>query len=227
MKKGMIGDVPGNVLGMLGDLAQKLQHGAIRPEQLELFLKKKNPFANVSELTADWEVFYREHFRVEKDFSKLSIPKKQKGFDRLIVVAEGMTPNKIFARLKELMPTSVFKWWDKSDKVISDRMADKEDYAIWVRDRVEADEELKNKSANDLKKEDIPGITLGERLLYELKFFDETGKHLDVDNWTICAGSRGRDGDVPRVHWYDGEVSVNWDGPGHRRDYIRARAVVS
>ncbi|MBI2033910.1 MAG: hypothetical protein HYT13_02315 [Candidatus Liptonbacteria bacterium] len=165
MKKGMIGDVPGNVLGMLGDLAQKLQHGAIQPGQLELFLKKQNPFAGVNELTADWEV-------------------------------------------------------------TSDRKADK-DYCIWVRDRVEADEELKNKSANDLKRENIPGITLEERLLYELKFFDETGKHLDVQKITLCAGSRTPYGSVPSVYWHDGEVSVFWYFPDNRDGGIRVRAAVS
>ena len=40
----MIGDVPGNVLGMLADLCHKLKAGTIKPEELELFLKKQNPF---------------------------------------------------------------------------------------------------------------------------------------------------------------------------------------
>ena len=43
-KQEQIGDVPGNVLGMLADLNHKLQHGKISPNQLERFLKKENPF---------------------------------------------------------------------------------------------------------------------------------------------------------------------------------------
>jgi len=44
-KKEQIGDVPGNVLGMLADLNHKLQHGKITPSQLGRFLKKENPYA--------------------------------------------------------------------------------------------------------------------------------------------------------------------------------------
>jgi hypothetical protein len=36
----------------------------------------------------------------------------------------------------------------------------------------------------------IRGHYLLERLLYELKYFAETGKHLDIDNLTLCSGSR-------------------------------------
>lgn len=43
-KKEQIGDVPGNVLGMLADLNHKLQHGKITPGQLDRFLKKGNPY---------------------------------------------------------------------------------------------------------------------------------------------------------------------------------------
>ncbi len=43
-KKEQIGDVPGNVLGMLADLNHKLQHGKITLGQLDRFLKKKNPY---------------------------------------------------------------------------------------------------------------------------------------------------------------------------------------
>ena len=40
-KKEMVGDVPGKVLGMLADLAHKLQHGKITPEEFGLFCKEK------------------------------------------------------------------------------------------------------------------------------------------------------------------------------------------
>lgn len=43
-KQKTVGDVPGNVLGMLSDLTSKLQHGVIVPEELALFNQRKNPF---------------------------------------------------------------------------------------------------------------------------------------------------------------------------------------
>jgi hypothetical protein len=55
---------------------------------------------------------------------------------------------------------------------------------------------------------DKQGITLRERLLLELAYFDKTGKHLDINGVTFCSGSRDVDGDVPFVYWFDSEVRV-------------------
>ncbi len=90
---------------------------------------------------------------------------------------------------------------------------------------VEADEELKNLSADDLKEKGIEGITLRERLLLELQYVAETGKHLDLTNWTLCSGSRYSDGVVPDVSWGGGKLNVNWNNSSNRNDYLRSRAV--
>lgn len=92
----------------------------------------------------------------------------------------------------------------------------------WVQ---EADEELKNLSAEDLKKTGIQCITLRERLIMEKMWFDKMGTHLDIDNWTLCAGSRYADGDVPFVRWYGDELYVYGDGPRDAYGGLRARAV--
>ncbi len=174
----------------------------------------------------DWEKFYQDVFGLQKNFSGLKVPAKKPGFDRLLVVARGMTPNRIYNRMKELMPA--WKYWGNLDSITSDRKAD-HDYAIWVQDGVEADEELKNKSADYLKAEGIPGITLEERLLYELKYFKETGKHLDMDNWTLCSGSRLPLGRVPHVSWRPdyGGVGVDWNDADGADGDLRGRQVVS
>ena len=79
VKKNLVGDVPGNVLGMLGDLNFKLQHGVITPEQLDLFLKKQNPFGAIGCLDAilnrEKELhqnFFGKNFAKEFDYSKFS-----------------------------------------------------------------------------------------------------------------------------------------------------------
>lgn len=184
-----------------------------------------------SVLISDWQDFYQDLFGIKLDFPSLQIPEKQKGFDRLIIIAKGMTPQRLFDKCKELFPC--WKWTDESlDEVVtySDRRAKDSPYAIWFRDQVEADEELKNLSANKLKKlkeQGIPGITLEERLIYELNYFKETGKHLDVENVTLCVGSRFSDGGMPSVRWDGGELRVGWCSPDSRADYLRSRRVVS
>ena len=94
---------------------------------------------------------------------------------------------------------------------------------------IEADEELKNLSANDLKKKSIPGITFEERLLMELKYFKETDSHLDINNWTLCSGSRYSDGDVPEVCWDSDarEFHVFWYHPESSDSLLRSRRAVS
>ena len=113
----------------------------------------------------------------------------------------------------------------------NDRTAEEKSYAIWVRERVEADEELANLSADDLvakkAKMKFADITPLERMLYELKFFMETGKHLDIQNVTLCSGSRDSGGHVPRAYWRGSRFEVDWDYLDSRDSSLRSREVVT
>jgi len=110
-------------------------------------------------------------------------------------------------------------------------------YRIRFRARVEADEENKSLSADDCDKQGIQGPTLPERLLLGLAHFiatedqgdDLDARHLDRDKVTLCAGSRGSDGDVPGVSWNRGnrKIYVYWYGPMDRDAFLRARSAVS
>jgi len=174
----------------------------------------------------EWVVFYERFFGLELDVSKLKIPEQQQGFDRLIIVAQGMTPQRLFEKCKELFPSWKSTEHNLDDIVTSVRTAKDGTYAIWVRDRVEADEENKNLSANDLSVKGGTEETLEERILHELKYFRETGKHLDVQNWTLCTGSRYSDGDVPCAYWSLDGFGVGWDHPGSHVGRLRARSAV-
>lgn len=93
---------------------------------------------------------------------------------------------------------------------------------------VEADPEMANKSASDLEKEGVKGITLRERLLMEIQYFDETGGHLDIDNWTLCIDSRYSGGGVPDVDWYSDYrgVGVSWARVDSQDSSLRTRVAV-
>ncbi len=71
------------------------------------------------------------------------------------------------------------------------------------------------------------GITLMERLILELKHFEETGKHLDVDKITLCVGSRDSDGGVPSVNWNGVKLLVDWCRTSFSCGILRSRSVVS
>ena len=107
-----------------------------------------------------------------------------------VPVVKGVTCNKVVAVLRKL-GVNVYLYANDLDKEVptNDREANNGSYAVSFRKNVEADEEFKNLSANQLKKQNHKGITLLERLLLELKYFLETGKHLDNQIWTMCSSS--------------------------------------
>ncbi len=178
---------------------------------------------------AQWVKFYREVMNLEIDLNSIRIPEHVTGFDRLIVVMPGMTPEKLFQLCKSRF--SGWKWTDKSlDEIVtSERTATDGPYAIWVRDRVEADDELTGKSYNDLKVAGVSGVTLEERLLDELEYHFRIQKHKDIKNVTLCSGSRYSDGSIPGVDWRGGsdELHVRRYHVDSRYDDLRSRQAVS
>lgn len=178
-----------------------------------------------------WVKFYQKYFNLKVDLSAVKIPDYQEDFERVIIIAQGLTISQVLKALKRYMKVYLYKD-DLSDKDIptNDRDAKNGSYAVRFRKRVEADQELKNYSANDLKENKVAGITLLERLVMELIYFEETdGKHLDIDNWTLCSGSRRSRGYVPYVRWRSdgGGLHVDWRSLDDADGRLRCRAVVS
>jgi|GEM_PF-1027365 len=191
-----------------------------------------------------WQLLYQQEFNLDisKDIDNLHIPDKpndpaqgrplqqgsgQAGFNWLIIVHKSLKPNQIFNKLQEKF--NCYKYRDNLDEITT--IADRPDtniYAIWIRDRVEADEEHRNKSANRIQEEGINSITLEERLLLELWYWRNTKEHLDLNTWTLAAGSRDPLGRVPGVYG-DGDVQglyVYWcDASGAHGD-LRCRQAV-
>jgi len=214
----------------LWELENRWRKDILDPEQtlaaLQMLIENKQAVVDYAGLISEWQVFYHG-LGIDCDLSGIRIPDDPGGFGRIIIVVQGIAPQSAYDLCAKNFPC--WKYTDKSLSEImeSERTARNGAYAIRVRDRVEADEELKNLSAHQLKQQNISGITLEERLIYELKFSKETGKHLDIQNATLCAGSRYRGGGVPGVFWVGGEVSVGWRDAGFTDFDLRSRQVVS
>jgi hypothetical protein len=216
---------------LVGDVMEKILNGTYSRSELQRFAKRENPFAfgklSFKQRKA-WEEFYRDEFGLTVDFSEVVIPDNSGGFDRVLVVAQGVTIEMVLEACRKY-----FKVWKYTDEDLDaftkdhERTAANGHYAIRVRERVEADEELKGWSANQVALHHLTTMTLLERLIYELKYFKETRKHLDVSNVTLCAGSRYQDGYVPRVNWRSdgGRLYVDAYHPQDASDSLRARAV--
>jgi len=160
--------------GVLKDLFRQFDDGSITLQQLLSFTEHRNPFLPDNSLEA-WQNLYQATFGIKVDLSNLQIPEKKEGFDRLIIVAQGITPQIIFDRCRKLFPCEKLDTTNL-EAVRSERTSKKATYAVWFRERTEADDELRGLSARNLKDRSEQGITLEERLLFELKYFTETRK---------------------------------------------------
>lgn len=182
----------------------------------------------IQQAIVEWQTLYQDVFGIVLDFSGVKIPVRKQDLNWLVIVAQGVGPQAAFDQCKKLFPA--WKYYDESLDVAvptNDRDSKSGSYAIWMRDRAEADQEFADKSADDIKQLNVSCNTLLERLLLELWYFRKTGKHLDIDNVTLCPGSRYSVGRVPLVHWHDDKFHVHWYNPDCSGDNLRAREVAS
>jgi len=182
---------------------------------------------------ADWQKYLREIFGVSADFlSVMKLPPVRSGFGWGIAMPQGITTQRMLDVLKPRFGGKLWQWYQNLDRAIDlekeARTTANGPYVVWCRDRVEADEELKNLSANDLTKRGTNCMTEPERIVLEGWFHWKTGGHLDTKNVTLSAGSRCSDGSVPYADWSaDDGFGVGGCGAGGRDGSIRAREVVS
>lgn len=209
-------------------------------EELEYWISKKDSIRKqlrtmfkVTDLFVDkkerWRKFYQKYFSLNLNFDNLVIPEMPtEGSWRLLIIAQGLKLNQIFDAWKKH-----FKCWrynDNLDKVISQNTrGTKEAYAIWVRDGVEPDEKYLGKSTNQADADMKIGVTLLERMIHELVFFDDTSTHLDIKGVTFCTGSRRSAGDVPCVYGSSAlqGVRVYWCYLAHSSSASGLREAVS
>ncbi|MFA5644142.1 MAG: hypothetical protein WC928_01285 [Patescibacteria group bacterium] len=185
---------------------------------------------NSRQIKSTWQRIYKKWFGLEKDFSDLQVPEHydpRKHF--AVIVAQGLTKNQIVAEMRLKFKVSLHKEDLDTSVNHNDRDAKNGDYIVLFNRNIEADEEFKDFPADQLKVMNHKGITLMERLLLEILYFDRTKKHLDISNRTLCTGSRYSDGYVPRVRWCSsgGGLGVGRCSPGFSDYGLRSREVVS
>ncbi len=222
----------GNLAEALALLAKPAYASAVDKLADILAAVRAADIPETSPLIESWVAFYGKHFPQELAAAggiealravAVPAPPALTGY-RLSVVLAGLAMNAAYTACAKRF--TCWRCAGDLDRAIptNDRMP-AASYAVWVRDRIEADEEFANQSANDLAAKMHKGITLLERIILELAYFEEKGSHLDVSNVTLCSGSRGADGYVPFAYWRGGEFRVYWNGTSYRRPYLRSREV--
>ncbi|MDP3710284.1 MAG: hypothetical protein Q8R29_00995 [bacterium] len=174
-----------------------------------------------------FQKFYHDFCGLEVDFSGARVPEPERDFTRVLGIPQGLTPNQMLGALEKHFPC--WRYIDDLDAATQglNEREPVQNYFIRVRNRREADEEHKNKSANQIRAEGLTTETLLERLVHEGVYFYETGQHPDIDNITLCTGSRDQDGDVPCAGWRRGKFGVDWYDPGGSGGGLRSRQAVS
>src|SRR3989344_6062008 len=74
------------------NIAQILQTIKDNPDFLATLSPSKIQPNNIVAQLKSWQKLYLKAFGLKKDFSNLNIPQHNPGFDRLIIVAKGLTP---------------------------------------------------------------------------------------------------------------------------------------
>lgn len=183
---------------------------------------------NVEEFLDDWSKFLRDVFKVGlPSRKKIVLPKTRLGFGWGVLTPKGMAIERALASYADVCP--IWRWTnDNLDKIVESVRSTDSTRVVWFRDRVETDEEHRDKSYNDLWSAGINGSTLLERLLLGRWFHYRVGQHLDVVNITRCDGSRYSDGFVPSVYWcrHYGKVCMDRYSADDRRVSLRSREAV-
>ncbi len=175
---------------------------------------------------AEWQRFYQDVFDLEVNLADVEIPPEQPGFGWVVMVARGLTLNQAWAKCGERFRAYSYIGDDLDKAIPTNDRTSSAAYAKRFRDCVEADEENKNLSADALARREAQSIILLERLLMELWYHWKTGEHLDIENVTLCAGSRASYGGVPSVRWCGDKLSVDCYNLVAAGDSLRARTAL-
>ncbi len=161
-----------------------------------------NPFELLTNQSKQWEALYDHYFgNMGGSFNKVglnnllipSIPID----GQLLLVGKDIHIGQVIYTCKQSFNVNMegYDVGDLMSQLCLEERSAKEPYSVIVKKIVNASEDRKygGKSIDDLKM-DFPnysGITLLERVLYELLHFSLTGNHLDTEDYsdTICTGS--------------------------------------
>jgi len=216
---------PGQVRGLVASFAQGIPLDMSSDATQKWIGLSQEEWAEVLErgpvdvvpLVRAQQALYHGHFGIAPDFSDVQIPARRPGLGRLLLFPLSLELSKVIAVYRNLNIQISFPD-DGLDAALywNQRNPQNGSYAIWVRDRQDADEELKYLSPNFIWDNDYTTETLLERLWHGLVYFLETGNHLDKNKTTICTGSRTDNRMAPDVCYSNnGEVIIRWCSPNY------------
>lgn len=148
-----------------------------------------------------WRDFYSRRFSLKAELNVDIIPPTRPGFDRLIVVAPGVHPDKIVRSMRQYFHVRT-EVSDINRIIISNERKGSEcPYAIWVRDEDHPEWLYGNKTAEWINNQALHTETLLEYLLHFYKGWDETRRIINFETSMICAGTQLINNGTPRLKY--------------------------
>ena len=138
------------------------------------------------------------------DIAGLTIPELPRGFNQIAINPVGQLRKE---KLFELCSKKFLAWkyYNDLDKTTAKEQArPKTTYVFGYRGGTEPDKEHLGKSHNKAMAEGMTFLTLEERIWAELRYFANTGRHLDEVGWTITS-SLASDGIAFGAGWDSGD----------------------
>lgn len=166
---------------------------------------------------AKWQDFYSRHFGEQHDFSGVRIPAQQLGFNQLILVPTGMTPYRAIVRCQELFAVYYVVYGLEQNgghgQYTHSRTAN-QSYALWLEGKFQHIGSTKDAFEAAVTRHHSDSLTMLERLLLELKYFDENPGHhpnpvKSLERYELCFGSQQVQGDEGVQRHYVFQIA--WD----------------
>ncbi len=191
-------------------------------ERMIKAFKGGNPFDLLSNPAKQWESLYDYYFGLEfgdsynnSGFAELPFPSIPAD-GQLIMAGKDMHLGKAVYVCRSLFPVKTIGI-SIDDIVNNSRKEDRNTadnaYLVIVKKIVNAyqDKRFLTTTANKLVRSGHRGITVLERMLYELHYYSMTGGHLDTENYssTICTGSFIKGYGFPTVRFNGEEVEIS------------------
>lgn len=214
----------------LNEVSRQMDQGFLNPgtglglDQCHMFVEHQNPFLDVDALLDEWTCFYKHLGVGEIDFSDIVVPKRRPGFNRLIVIPQGLTLEMTIELCREFFPCYIYgAKRPEGVRIIGAGENFESGYALWARNNRETDPKLKGMCVCKCRETNKRFMKLIPRLLFELKFFHERDRHLDENGvsstYTVCPDTYFIDEDkwVPEIsfgpyisHKAKSGLHINW-----------------
>jgi hypothetical protein len=202
--------------GLLQTMMGQVSNGTRTLAQLRLFTEGQNPFSSRMDIIDEWGTFYSKYFGIDVDFSQVAVPVVNEGGYRLIINAVP-SYNLAIDRIRRCFEVWLRPGFEDLDRMMLPdiRRVDKGPYAILFRpDSHKSKGSIFQDSGFQGDDKGSAGVTLMERLIFELKHWSETGRHpedygSEPAGWSKCSGSRFKDGAVPHIVWRGKSLEID------------------